>query len=300
MAGINLDGVRVLLTGASSGIGRATAVRLAARGAHLAIAARRRELLESLADEIERDGYARPVVLVADLSRRGVAHELAAAAMGGLGVVDVLVNNAGGGVGGAQWAIGDGDAAREALEVNYWSPLALIHELVPPMRARGHGAVVNVSSLAQVTVWPGFGGYAATKAALASATRTLAMELHGSGVHVVEVIPGPVDTAVQGETRLIPGIARVLDRSPLGDPQVLAARVVRALERGDRRVVYPGNGRVALSVPLVAGWYLRRQAARLAASVDEELLGMVVRSGSLGDPVAREAREQWERAHAAR
>ena len=302
MPGINLDGARVLLTGASSGIGRATAKRLAARGARLVIAARRRDLLETLADEIAATGRQRPVVLTTDLSQRGAAHALAAEALEALGVVDVLVNNAGGGVGGSQWSVGDSEQGREAFEINHWSPLALIHDLVPPMRERGHGAVVNVTSGAQVTAWPGFGAYAATKAAFALATRTLDMELHGSGVHVLEVIPGPVDTAVQGETRLLPGIERMLDHGPLGDPEVLAARIVDALERGRRRVIYPGPMRVVFTLPGLARWYTRRLAARTWSRVDsaqrEELLGMVVRSGSMGDPIAREAREAWERAHA--
>src|SRR5207244_4240475 len=125
-----------------------------------------------------------------------------------LGGIDILVNNAGGGVGGRIAAVADRDEAREAFETNYWSPLALINALLPAMAERGWGAVVNVTSMAQVSTWPGFGGYAATKAALGVATETLAMELTDSGVHVIEVIPGPVDTAVQGETRLAPGIER--------------------------------------------------------------------------------------------
>lgn len=296
MAGINLDGARVLLTGASSGIGRGTALRLAGRGAHLAVVARRRELLDGLADEIAATGATRPVVIVADLARRGSAHEVAGTALRELGVVDILVNNAGGGAGGSLWAVGDSDTGREAFEINYWSPLALIHDLVPAMRSRGHGAVVNVTSTAQVTAWPGFGAYAATKAAFALATRTLEMELHGSGVHLVEVIPGPIDTAVQGETRLLPGIERVLGK--LGSADEMAARIVRALERGQRRVIYPGRMRVAFSLPGVARWYSSRLAARTWSTVDverrEELLGMVVRSGSMGDPIAREARDAWE------
>ena len=297
-----IRGARILITGASSGIGRATAVRLAAEGARLAITARRETLLHELADAIAWAGHARPAVLVADLSRPGAAQRLAVEAMAALGDVDILVNNAGGGVGGMVWSVGDGDAGREAFEVNYWSPLALIQALVPRMRERGTGAVVNVTSLAQVTAWPGFGGYAATKAALALATQTLEMELAGSGVLVVEVVPGPVDTAVQGETRLLPGIERMLDRMPLGDPEVIAVRIVRALQRGKRRVIYPGRGRLVYWLPGVARWYGRRLAGRAWRSVDtptrEALMAMVVRSGSRGDMVAREAREAWERGRA--
>jgi uncharacterized protein len=298
---IAIDGAGTLVTGASSGIGRATALRLARRGARLAIAARRRELLESLADEVAAEGLARPAVLVADLAQRDAAHALAQAAVERLGDVDILVNNAGGGVGGAMHAVGDGDAGREAFEINYWSPLALLQEFVPPMRRRGHGAVVNVTSMAQVTAWPGFGAYAATKAAFALATRTMQTELHGSGVHVVEVIPGPVDTAVQGETRLLPGIERMLNTSPLGDPDELAALIVRALEKGQTRVIYPRRNAVGFVLPGLARRYVHRLATRSNAALDEsrreELLGTVVRSGSFGDPLAREARAAWERAH---
>jgi short-subunit dehydrogenase len=297
--GIEISGSRVLLTGSSSGIGRELARELAARGAVLAISARRRLLLEELAEEIGAAGGAAPIVLEADLAHRGAAHALATEAEGALGRIDVVINNAGGGVGGRIATVGDRDEAREAFEVNYWSPLALINALVPAMAERGRGAVVNVTSMAQVSTWPGFGAYAATKAALAVATETLAMELVDSGVHVIEVIPGPVDTAVQGETRLAPGIERMLDRTSLGDPAVLARLIIRAVERGWKRVIYPGRARLAYLLPTVVRWDTRRLAARTAREVDpatrEALGSLVVRTGSMGDELAREARAAWER-----
>src|SRR3954470_620663 len=91
----------VLLTGASSGIGRELALVLAARGARLAVSARRRERLEALADEVAARGGARPVVVEADLAQRGAAAWVAEEALGALGRLDVLINNAGGGVGGS-------------------------------------------------------------------------------------------------------------------------------------------------------------------------------------------------------
>jgi short-subunit dehydrogenase len=299
MAGIQIAGSRVLLTGASSGIGRELARALAARGAMLAISARRRSLLETLAEEITAAGRATPAVIETDLSRRDAARALAAEAEGALGHIDVLVNNAGGGVGGRISAVGDRDEAREAFETNYWSPLALIHVLVPSMAERGRGAVVNVTSMAQVSTWPGFGAYAATKAALGVATETLAMELLDSGVHVMEVIPGPVDTAVQGETRLAPGIERMLGRTPLGDAAELARLIARALERGQSRLIYPRRARLAYLLPTLVRWDTRRLAARTAKETDaatrEALGSLVVRTGSMGDEIAREAREAWER-----
>jgi uncharacterized protein len=299
MASIEIEQSRVLLTGASSGIGRELAIQLGANGARLAIAARRRERLEQVAGEIARSGGVAPVVLAADLAQRGAAAALAAEAERALGAIDVLVNNAGGGVGGRLVAVGDDDVAREAFEVNYWSPLALIRALVPAMQARRHGAVVNVTSMAQVSTWPGFGAYAATKGAFGVATETLRMELADSGVHVMEVIPGPVDTAVQGETRLAPGIARMLDRSGLGDAGELARLIVSALERGRSRVIYPRRAGIAYALPMLARWEARRQAARAATEVDLEtqraLEDLVIRTGSMGDDIARAAREAWEK-----
>ena len=299
MGNFDFAGSHVLLTGASSGIGRELAKELASRGARLALTARRRPLLESLAEEISARGWAKPAVAEADLSQRDAAQALAAQAERELGHIDVLVNNAGAGAGGRTCAIGDRDEAREAFETNYWSPLALIKALVPAMEKRGHGAVVNVTSMAQISTWPGFGAYAATKAALAIATETLAMELVDSQVHVLEVIPGPVDTAVQGETRLAPGIERMLNRTPLGDPAALARLIADALERGRTRLIYPRRARLGYALPTLARWDARRLAAHVAKETDEAtrtaLQGLVIRTGSRGDDIARQARQAWER-----
>jgi short-subunit dehydrogenase len=300
MAATTIEGKRILLTGASSGIGRALAKRLGERGAALAIAARSEGELEHVADEIVGDGGTRPVVLVTDLSVRDEAARLAARAIDALGEIDVLINNAGGGVGGSIASVGDRDEGREAFEVNYWSPLALAAAIIPRMRARESGIIVNVTSGAQVTVWPLFGAYAATKAAFASATLTMEMELQGTGIRVVEVCPGPVDTAVQGETRLAPGIGKMLRAVPMGSAHVLATKIVRALERGDRRLVYPGPVHVGLLFPRLVRWRARRLWSQTRTQLDpaaqQMIAELVVRTGSHGDPIAREAREQWERA----
>jgi uncharacterized protein len=287
-------GSGVLLTGASSGIGRCLAGELARKGAHLAIAARRADRLDAVADEIAAMGLARPATFVVDLERRGNAAELTDAAERAFGQVDVLINNAGGGVGGLQWVGGDRDEGREVFEVNLWSPLALVRALVPAMRQRRSGVVVNVTSMAQVMTWPAFGHYAASKAALAMATETLRQELAGSGVHVLEVIPGPVDTAIQGETRLIPGIERALRASPLGNPAVLAQRIVSAIEHGRSRIVFPRVLTAAYLLPGVTRAYIGRQVRRVSSELNSDDARWI-RSGSMGDQVAREARDAWER-----
>jgi short-subunit dehydrogenase len=242
-----------LVTGASSGIGKAVAKRLAREGVHVAISARRTDALEALADEIERAGGKRPIVLLADLSKRGEAARLGAAAEAAFGSrgVDVLVSNAGVGIGGAQLIVADDDIARALFETNYWSPLALARAIAPGMRARGRGHIVHVTSIAAVAPMPLMGHYASSKAALSMATDTLRMELRDDPIHVFEVVPGPVDTPMLAETSLIPGGEEVFKRMPRGTTDVLADKILRGLRRRREVLVYPGSLAIVRHLPTV-------------------------------------------------
>ena len=211
--GFELRGKTVLVTGASSGIGWALAKALGREGAKVAISARREDALTQLALQIQADGGTAHV-LQADLSQPGAAKDLAARAKAALGHVDVLVNNAGVGMAAAQWVGGDGAVARALFETNYWSPLALVAELVPAMRERGTGFVVNVSSMGAVVPLVMTGHYGSSKSAIATATDALRMELRGSGVHAMLVLPGPVETGMLAEAKQIDGIDAVFAWSP--------------------------------------------------------------------------------------
>ena len=181
--GVYLTGKRVLLTGASSGIGRALAIRLAGEGAVMVLAARRGELLEDLAEEIHAAGPSRPTVVSTDLSDPGAAESLGRYALEALGgSIDIVINNAGASLTGPQSLVADSDAARKVFEVNVWSPLALTAAVLPAMRAAGTGTVVNVTSTVQSVPLPLIGYYGASKAALAQATRSLRLELADTGI----------------------------------------------------------------------------------------------------------------------
>lgn len=187
-------GRTVLLTGASGSIGSEVGRRLAGHGARLALAGRREPPLRKLAQEIEGAGFDRPVILLADLGQPGAAERLAEEAAAALGHVDVLVNNAGVAMQGLIWVAGDGEEARVVFETNLWSPLALVGAVAPGMLARRNGVIVNVGSIAGVSPLPRLGSYAASRAALATATRAMQLELGPCGVRIVEVVLGPIAT----------------------------------------------------------------------------------------------------------
>jgi short-subunit dehydrogenase len=263
--GLTVQGARVLLTGASSGIGRALAMRLAAEGAVLVLAARRLELLEALADEIAAAGHGRPVVTRTDLTEAGAAEALVRSALEVFGgVIDVVINNAGDGTVGALSVIGDGASARSVFEVNFWAPLAVAAAVVPAMTAAGAGTIVNVTSTMQAVPLPLLGYYASSKAALAQATRSLRLELAETPIRVVEVAPGATDTASRDlgidempwkttPPRMLPPVS----------PQSLAAQIVAALHRGDTRLVFPASSRVPLEVPAIGRLIARAGGRRI-------------------------------------
>jgi uncharacterized protein len=286
-----LEGRTVLLTGASGAIGAEVARRLARRGARLALSARREGRLTELADEIVSAGGQRPVAMTADLGRPGEAALLAERAVEALGGVDVLINNAGASMQGLTWVAGDCEEAREVMETNLWSPLALVAALAPAMEERGGGAVVNVGSMIQVSPFPHLGHYAASRSALAMATQVLGMELGPRGIRVVEVALGPVDTPGSHENRALAGAAGWLDGRPgLGRVESAAAAIVAAAEERAAGVVfYPRVLRWAHRLPALGHRYARRTAR------DADLADTAVRlGGSAGDDRLRDLRDQWE------
>lgn len=192
-----LDGFRdrsVLVTGASSGIGRAVALAFAAAGARVALVARRREQLE----EVRRLAGADAAVFPTDVTRPEEVAACFAAAEARLGGIDVVVNNAGVLLPAPVTEIAVADLER-MMRVNVFGALSVMQEAVPRMRARGGGSIVNVASLAGRRGVTPLGGYCATKFALIGLTEALRTELHGTPVHLGLVLPGVVETPMVEE-----------------------------------------------------------------------------------------------------
>jgi short-subunit dehydrogenase len=269
---------------------------LAARGARLALVARRADRLHELARELADEGHPEPLSVAADLGEVGEAVKVAAQAEERLGGIDVLVNNAGASVQGLTWVAGDRPEARSVLETNLWSPLALVAAVAPTMLERGEGVIVNTGSMVQASPFPHLGHYSASRAALASITQSMRLELGPRGVRVVELALGPVDTAGSTENRLLRGGSRWLDGRPgIGRLEDAARVLVKAIEGPAQGVVfYPAVMRWVHAFPGLG----RRHA--MAAARHTDLADASIRvGGSAGSPEVRAARERWERDHAA-
>jgi NAD(P)-dependent dehydrogenase (short-subunit alcohol dehydrogenase family) len=183
------EGKVVMVTGASSGIGRAVALAFAAAGARVALVARRQAALE----EVARLAGGEAIVLPADVTRKEDVRACFAKARAHFGRIDVVVNNAGILLPAPVTDIVESEL-EAMLRVNLFGALFVMQEAVPVMLAQGGGSIVNMASLAGRRGVTPVGGYCATKFALIGLTEALRMELHGHPVHVGLVLPGVVET----------------------------------------------------------------------------------------------------------
>jgi NAD(P)-dependent dehydrogenase (short-subunit alcohol dehydrogenase family) len=220
---MELEGRVALVTGASKGLGREIARAYAGRGARLVLVARGEEALRAV--EAELAATTEVLAVAADVSEE--AERIVEGAIRRFGRVDVLVNNAselGPSPMPALEAYRWQDLER-VLRVNVLAPLHLTQLVLPGMRARREGVVINVTSDAGVEAYAGWGGYGASKAALEHLSRTLAAELEGTGIRVYAVDPGDMNTEMHRLAE--PGV----DLSGLPGPEVAAPRFVSLVEQ---------------------------------------------------------------------
>jgi short-subunit dehydrogenase len=262
-----LQDCRILLTGASSGIGRALAEQLGSAGARVALAARSTDKLEELASQLtarNMDVLAVP----ADVTREEDRQRLLDTAVSRLGGLDVLINNAGVGSW-AHFADSTEEILRQVLEVNFFAPVELIRLAIPVLTQGRQPAVLNVASMCGRRGMPAWSEYSASKFALCGMTEALRGELARFDIDVLLVLPGLTRSGLQ--THLLKNTGRAkIDFANAMAPEEVAAGIVKALQRNRAETVLGRDARWMLRVnrffPRLVDWLIARNIKKLYAS----------------------------------
>ncbi|HEY5197335.1 MAG TPA: SDR family oxidoreductase [Solirubrobacteraceae bacterium] len=224
-----LGGRTVLITGASSGIGRATALMVAAAGGTPLLVARTQEKLDEVKAEIEANG-GRAYVYAADLSRTDAIDEVVDRALADHPTIDFLVNNAGRSIRRSVSLSRDRFHDYErTMQLNYFGAIKLITALIPTMKAQGHGHIVNVSSIGVQTNPPHFSAYVASKAALDAFTRVASSEMIGDGITFTTIHMPLVRTPMIAPTKMY-------DAFPAISPEIAAGMICEAMRSKPKHV----------------------------------------------------------------
>ncbi len=263
-----------VVTGASSGIGKATALAYAARGYTVVLAARREDALNEAASEARRLGSAAgggsPAIAVpTDVADPSQVHALVARTVEEFGRIDVLVNNAGYGQFGRVWEISETDM-RDIFEVNFFGAFHGCKIVAPIMIAQGSGHIFNISSIIGRVGSPFHGAYCATKFALTGLTESLRVELRPHDVHVTEVCPAMTATEFfdhvrDGEARRRSDFLRKSKRMPAGK---VARRIVARTGKRTPRLAFTAGGKLLMTLGAVCP----RLADRLMKVYHDDLL----------------------------
>ena len=220
----DLSGRVALVTGGSKGLGKAMARGFAEAGANVVISSRHEDELQKAQAEIQDGTNAKVAYFVADMTNRSQVRQLAEQALGAMGRVDVLVNNAGSNVPQPIDKITD-EAWDQIVELNLTSCMALTRQLVPQMMERKWGRVIHISSIMGLASKDARNSYSATKSALLGLARASALDLGAYNITVNCIAPGPFLTDLPG-TLLSPEQKKALsDRTALGrwgDPREIA------------------------------------------------------------------------------
>jgi len=256
----------VLITGASSGIGEELAWQLGQADAKLTLAARRKELLEALAQRIDGAGKNRPLVVECDVAQNGYLENVVADTVRQWGKLDVVIANAGFGVIGPLKKLSLDDYHRQ-FETNVFGVLRTIYAALPEIeKTKGNLAIVG--SVSGWTSVPGSSPYAMSKFALRALANSITPELRLSGVKVTLISPGFVASnirRVDNQGNFHPKAAESVPAWIVVNTDKAAREILRAIAHGKREAVITGHGKVLVALERFTPWVLRAAGRKIAA-----------------------------------
>ncbi|MEW6356019.1 MAG: SDR family oxidoreductase [Planctomycetota bacterium] len=266
---MDLKDKRAVITGASSGIGRALASALAGRGAAVILAARREERLNEAVEEIARrfPEAPRPVAVRCDVTDDESVRALVQRCKEQLGGIDIWVNNAGVGVYGSNEKTSM-DEFRWTMDVNFFGAARCMFEVLPLMREQGSGMIVNIASVAALHGVPYIGVYAASKAALANLSQSLRAELCDTPIRVMVVYPGYTRTEFFEKEKRVGGGRR--PDGPYASVEDVAESIVHAIECEKVDLVIPFQGKAMKLAEGLSPWIVEREMRKLARRLRDE------------------------------
>ena len=256
----------VLITGASSGIGEELARQLGRAGAKVILAARRKDLLENLAQGIAAEGGERPLVADCDVTRDGDLERVVAECTARWGKLDVAIANAGFGVTGALDQLSLADYRRQ-LETNVFGVLRTIYAALPQLeKTRGHVAIIG--SVSGWLATPNGSAYAMSKFAVRALANSITPELRRTGVRVTLISPGFVASNIRRVDNQ--GRLRSAAKDPVPSWLVMssdkaARQMLRAIARGKREAIITGHGKIVVAMERFMPWVLRVVGRRMAS-----------------------------------
>ncbi len=213
--------LRAIVTGASSGIGKATALAFAESGIEVALVSRSADKLKTVAAEIQLKTQVRAEIYPIDLAMVNQVTQQISAICGSFGPIDILVNNAGMGYTNSlgQTTLADW---QKVLELNLTSVFQCIQGVLPQMRDRASGTIINVASIAAFNAFPQWGAYGVSKAGLVALGKALSVEERGNGIRTVTISPGSVNTPIWDTDT----VQADFDRQAMLTPEIVAQSIL--------------------------------------------------------------------------
>jgi short-subunit dehydrogenase len=249
----------VILTGATAGIGQATAYILAGAGCKLALAARRVEPLQTLVDELTASGH-QAAAIPTDMGDTAQAAALARKTVEIFGKIDVVINNAGLGVRDRVLDLRE-EEARRVMAVNYFGPVALIQATIPHLKTNPEGGlIINVSSIVGRRAMPGIAGYCASKAALEKMAESLRLELKADNIRVSTVYPGVTVTRFNDNS--LGSSQEGRGRVSGVPPERVARAILKTIRHEQRDVFITLFDRTFVTVSMLWPWFMDKLLSR--------------------------------------